>query len=88
MQGGWQQTCLSHSKRGTFRVSNWVCGFGAPSFCLGVPVAPFLGEGSPTKIDYRRKKNGTLILTSLLEDLVVVEKEAQRETAHLRGLLF
>ena len=28
----------------------------------------FLGEGSPTKIDYRKK--GTLILTSLLEDLV------------------
>ena len=27
----------------------------------------FLGEGSPTKIDYRQK--GTLILTSLLEDL-------------------
>ena len=32
-----------------------------------VPFYPFLGEGSPTKIDYRRK--GTLILTSLLEDL-------------------
>ena len=28
----------------------------------------FLGEGSPTKIDYRRK--GTLILSSLLEGLV------------------
>ena len=27
----------------------------------------FLGEGSPTKIDYRKK--GTLILTSLLEGL-------------------
>ena len=27
----------------------------------------FLGEGSPTKIDYR--KNGTLILTSLRDDL-------------------
>ena len=27
---------------------------------------PFWGEGSPTKIDYR--KRGTLILTSLLED--------------------
>ena len=26
---------------------------------------PFLGEGSPTKIDYRKK--GSLILTSLLE---------------------
>ena len=33
-----------------------------------VPVYPFLGEGLPTKIDYRQK--GTLILTSLLEDLV------------------
>ena len=29
---------------------------------------PFFGEGSPTKIDYR-KKVGTLLLTSLLEDL-------------------
>ena len=27
-----------------------------------VPIYPFLGEGSPTKIDYREK--GTLILTS------------------------
>ena len=37
---------------------------------LGPPVVPFytfLGEGSPTKIDYRRK--GTLVLASLLEDL-------------------
>ena len=32
-----------------------------------VPFYPFLGEGSPTKIDYRKKV--TLILTSLLEDL-------------------
>ena len=30
-------------------------------------LLPFFGEGSPTKIDYRKK--GTLILTSLLEDL-------------------
>ena len=30
----------------------------------------FVGlEGSPTRIDYRKKRNGTLILTSLLEDL-------------------
>ena len=28
-------------------------------------LTPFLGEGSPTNIDYRKK--GTLILTSLLE---------------------
>ena len=32
-----------------------------------MPFYPFFGEGSSTKIDYR--KNGTLILTSLLEDL-------------------
>ena len=32
-----------------------------------MPFYPFLGEGSPTKIDYRKK--GTLILTPLLEDL-------------------
>ena len=34
------------------------------------PCSPnfFAWEGSPTKIDYRKK--GTLILTSLLEDLV------------------
>ena len=31
-----------------------------------VPFCPSLGEGSPSKIDYRKK--GTLILTSLLED--------------------
>ena len=33
-----------------------------------MPFYPFLGEGSLTKVDYR--KTGTLILTSLLEDLV------------------
>ena len=33
-----------------------------------VPLYPFFGEGSPAKIDYRKK--GTLILTSLQEDLV------------------
>ena len=37
---------------------------GPPARC---PFSPaFFGEGSPTKIDYRKK--GTLILTSLLED--------------------
>ena len=35
-----------------------------------MPLYPFLGEGSPTKIDYR-KNVGTLILTSLLEDLAI-----------------
>ena len=35
-------------------------------------LLPFFGgEGSPTKIDYRKK--GTLTLTSLLEDLVVIQ---------------
>ena len=32
-----------------------------------VPFYPFWGEGSPTKIDHRKK--GTLVLASLLEDL-------------------
>ena len=32
-----------------------------------MPVSPFFGVGSPAKIDFR--KRGTLILTSLLEDL-------------------
>ena len=32
-----------------------------------MPFHPFLGEGSPTKIDYRKKV--TLILASLLADL-------------------
>ena len=41
---------------------------------LGLPVGPFYpflgaGEGSPSKIDYR-KKDTLIILTSLLEDLV------------------
>ena len=37
-----------------------------------VPFCRFLGEGSPTKIDYRKK--GALILTSLLEDLVEISR--------------
>ena len=43
------------------------------SCCIGIArspssaLLPFLGEGSPTIIDYRKKV--TLILTSLLEDL-------------------
>ena len=44
-----------------------------------VPVVPFLptflGEGSPTKIDCRKK--GTLEITSLLEDPVVFFAGAQ-----------
>ena len=39
----------------------------------------FLGEGSPTKVDYRKK--GTLILTSLLEDLVGASRLAFKEGA-------
>ena len=51
--------------------------------CLGPPARcplfyPFFGRGcSPTKIDYREK--GTLILTSLLENLVV-------QVVFLRGI--
>ena len=33
-----------------------------------MPFCPLLGEGSPTKVDYRKQK-GTVILSSLLEDL-------------------
>ena len=40
---------------------------GSPSGALSLP---FFGEGSPTKIGYSKK--GTLILTSLLEDLVYI----------------
>ena len=39
---------------------------GPPARC---PFSISLGEGSPTQIDYRKK--GTLILTSLLENLEV-----------------
>ena len=41
-----------------------------------VPFYPCLGEGSPTKIDYIRK--GALILSSRLEDLVVLVKRSRR----------
>ena len=40
-----------------------------------VPFYPFLGEGSPTQIDYITK--GTLILTSLLEDLASLALNGQ-----------
>ena len=42
---------------------------GQTRVCLG-PFSTLFWEGSPIKIDYRRK--GTLILSSLLEDLEVV----------------
>ena len=49
------------------------CSESTRSPVVGPPVvpffSPFLGEGSHTKIDYRKK--GTLVLTSLLEDLVL-----------------
>ena len=48
-------------------------------------LTPFLGEGSPTKIDYR-KKVGTLILSSPLEDLGFVEPWLfQRHSANREG---
>ena len=48
-----------------------------------MPFHPLFGERSPTKIDYR-KKSGTLILTSLLEDL----EECQRACgAWVQGLI-
>ena len=43
-----------------------------------MPFRPFLGEGSPTKIDYRKK--GTLILTSLSEDLEKVKRAPSEDT--------
>ena len=47
---------------------------------------PFLGEGSPAKIDHRKK--ATLILTSLLEDLgVVLFGEKHGPSASRRMLL-
>ena len=51
---------LERSKTG-----RWLVTLGPP-----VPFYPFLGEGSPTKIDYRKKD--TLILTSRLDDLAGV----------------
>ena len=40
-----------------------------PASCQLLPF-PFFGwEGSPTKVDYRKKSGYQLILTSLLEDL-------------------
>ena len=48
---------------GRCRLASWVPQLGAVSLTVS-----FLREGSPTKIDYRRKC--TLIRTSLLEHLV------------------
>ena len=46
---------------------------------LVVPLYPFLGDGSPTKIDCRKK--GTLILSSLLEDLGYIPSTQSALTA-------
>ena len=43
------------------------CGNGWLGPAARCPFTPLLGEGSPTKIDYRKKTLGTLILSSLLE---------------------
>ena len=57
-------------------------------FSLGPPVVPFsplfLGRGSPIKIDYRKK--GTLIRTSLVEELV--SKSHVTEASFLKLMLF
>ena len=56
---------LSHATRSVQIFRSYGCNTLDPPV---VPfLTPFLGEGSPTKIDYRKK--GTLFLTSLLEDL-------------------
>ena len=44
-------------------------------------LLPFLGEGSPTEIDYR--KMGSLILTSLLQDLVAILSQLLAQVAVL-----
>ena len=46
---------------------SWTVRLSTRSPSTVMPFYPFLGEGSPMKMDVRRK--GTLILTSLLEDL-------------------
>ena len=63
-----------------------VCVLGEPSVLVGfrlgpplLPFYPFVGEGSPTKIDYRKK--GTLMLTSLLEDLVEGRQGESQDTS-------
>ena len=48
-----------------------------------MPVYPFVEEGSPTKIGYRKK--GALILTSLLEELVALDEPQVRTGAGEAG---
>ena len=48
-------------------------GFTSTRFPSSALLSPFLGEGSPTKINVQKK--GTLVLTSLREDLVKVNQQ-------------
>ena len=56
----------------------WDWGLGWETRLPSSPLSHFLGEGSPTKIDYRKK--GTLILTSKTggPSWVLVGKSARR----------
>ena len=57
-----------HTERALFGENEWSLWGDLVGPVPVLPFYPFLGEGFPTKIDYRKK--GTLILTSLLEDRV------------------
>ena len=66
---GFSFQCMLRMPR-SCSVFAYFAGVGPFSFPTRSPsgvLLPFLGEGSPTNIDYR--KTGILILTSLLEDL-------------------
>ena len=88
--GAWSETlqdvhrfCLQIGETAPrmYLVVLWTCQTKNCLSYLGPPTSAllaFFGEGSPTKIDYRRK-SGTLILTSLLEDLVT-ERKRQLES--------
>ena len=70
-----------------FRWSFWLKFPHPECSSLGLQVVPFyrfLGKGSPTKIEYRKK--GTLILTSLLEDLEAI-RARQRSPLWREGFL-
>ena len=60
-----------------------VCGqtswtWSASNWCQLLPFFFWGGEGSPTKRDYRKIKVGTLILASLLEDLVELANDLKQ----------
>ena len=61
--GGLRNRCFGVVLKVVLRSLSWLAMLGPPV----VLFYPFWGEGSPTKTDYRKK--GTLILSSLLEDL-------------------